>query len=58
MLRMIVYSVKSLIHMLAKKGGQTSYKTIILFILMQRWDFVSILIILTPSGQDNIVLIN
>ena len=31
-----------------EKGGETSYKTIILFILMQIDDHVSILFILTP----------
>ena len=31
-----------------EKGGQTSYKTIILFILMQIDDLASILFILTP----------
>ena len=33
-----------------EKGGQTSYKTIILFISMQIDDFVSILFISTPNG--------
>ena len=51
---------ESSIHILAKnykneKAEYTSYKIIILFILMQTDDFVSISFIPTPSDQGPVV---